>query len=268
MWILYFIPKNLLSFIVGVLTRVRLPKPLGPRTLQWFIKRYHIDMSEAEFSSYPSIGDLFTRRLKPGLRPISQANYVHPADSQITLSHPIKGDDLIQAKDKTYSLKEFIKGTDNELSALRNGQALTYYLCPTDYHRVHSPVDGEITSCYYIPGRLWPVNPWSVENISQLFSVNERVVIWIKTTKGPLALVMVGATNVGRITLPFEPGVTTNNKHFRRPQQFNYTSPKAIQKGEELGVFHMGSTVIVLAAPGIAPTSIKTPLKVRFGEKG
>ena len=272
MWVLYFIPKNLLSFIVGKLVQVRLLKPLGPWTVQWFIKYYNIDISEAKQDSYPSIGDLFVRQLKPGLRPISHASYVHPADSEIVTAHPIESDHLVQTKGKTYSLKEFIKGSDEELSVLRYGWALTYYLCPTDYHRVHSPVEGEIESCRYIPGRLWPVNPWSVENISQLFSVNERVVISVMTARGPVTIVMVGATNVGRITLSFEPKIVTNREHFRQPHRIDYIHPQPIRKGEELGVFHMGSTVVVLAAPGVVesgktiPLIIKTPLRVRFGE--
>ena len=275
MWILYFIPKNLLSFIVGKLAQVCWPKPLGSWTVQWFIKRYHINVSEAEYDSYPSIGELFVRRLKPGVRPISQESYVHPVDAEIVMAHQIESDHLIQTKNKTYSLKKFIYGTEEELLTLGGGQAVTYYLCPTDYHRVHSPVDGEIEFCQYIPGRLWPVNPWSVEHISQVFSINERVVIWIQTQKGSIAVVMVGATNVGRITLSFDPQIITNNKHFRKPSRTNYTPPHFIRKGEELGIFYMGSTVIVLAAPDVIggkqalgrnPLGDRLPLKVHFGE--
>ena len=267
MWILHFIPKNLLSFIVGKLVQIRWPPPLGPWAVRWFIKCYNIDMSEAEQNSYPSIGSLFARRLKAGQRPISPSNYVHPADSKIIMAQKIENDHLIQAKNKTYSLKEFIKGTDKEVSILQKGQALTYYLCPTDYHRVHSPVDGEITSCHYIPGRLWPVNPWGVENISQLFSMNERVLIWIQTKRGPIVVAMVGAINVGRITLSFEPKIVTNYKHFRKNHKVDYTLPQPLKKGQELGVFHMGSTVIILAAQDIIPSNIpQIPLKVRLGE--
>lgn len=268
MWILYFVPKNLLSFIVGKIVQIRWPSPLGPWTVRWFVKRYHIDLSEAEKTFYPSIGALFVRRLKPGLRPISRSNYVHPTDSTLITSHPLEGNDLIQAKNKSYSLKELTRGTNQELSCLQGGWALTYYLSPTDYHRVHSPVDGEIRFCQYIPGRLWPVNPWSVENISQLFSVNERILIGIQTARGLLILVMVGATNVGRITLSFEPTIVTNRKHFCNSHRVDYTPTKSIKKGEELGVFNMGSTVIVLAAPGVTGSQslVKTPLKVCLGE--
>ena len=252
MWLLYLVPKNLLSFLVGRLAHIRWPKPLGPWTVQCFIKFYKVQMEEAEKDSYPSIGELFTRRLKPGVRPLSAESYVHPVDGHISSFHRIEGDDLIQAKGKFYSLKTFIGGSEGELSALEGGVALTYYLCPTDYHRVHSPVEGQIEFCRYIPGRLWPVNPWGVDHISQIFAINERVIMGLKTRRGFLTVVMVGATNVGRITLSFEPRIVTNHKHFRHSDEMVYAPPRFIEKGEELGVFNMGSTVIVLASEGVA----------------
>ncbi len=275
MWFLYFIPKNFLSFFVGKLVRIRCPQPLGFWLVQWFIKKYSIDMSEAEKDFYSSIGDLFVRRLKHGLRPLSQDHYVHPADSTLTGVQSIDGDQLIQAKDKFYSLKTFIHGTEEELKTFKGGGVLTYYLCPTDYHRVHSPMEGLVESCEYLPGRLWPVNPWSVENISQLFSINERVIIRLQTPHGPLILVMVGATNVGQITLSFEPEIITNVQHFRKPRRIHYSTPLPIKKGEELGVFHMGSTVIVLTSKNLNLVSTEIasqkptaplPAQVKWGE--
>ena len=266
-WILYFVPKNFLSFVVGRFVHIRWPAPLGPWLVEWFIKRYHVNMSEAKEASYNSIGELFTRYLKPGVRPICGASYVHPADSTLVQIQTIQGDFLVQAKGKTYSFKEFIKGTDQQVGEFYGGKALTYYLCPTDCHRVYSPMEGQINSCHYIPGRLWPVNPWAMEHISQLFSLNERVVTWIKTPRGPLVVVMVGATNVGWISLSFEK-IKTNHKPFRRPLYITYLERVVrIQKAQELGAFHMGSTVIVLAAKGVIEmTECSLPLKVYLGQ--
>ena len=245
-YLLYFIPKNLLSFFVGKFVAIKLPAPLGYWSVQWFASRYNLNMDEAEHSlaTYETIAQLFTRRLKPGIRPIGQG-FVHPVDGQLTRIAPILGGELIQAKGKTYSIKEFLDN-DPRIKNLEGGHCLTYYLCPTDYHRVHAPVSAKITDCKHIPGRLWPVNPWSVENITQLFSVNERLIIWLQTEHGPIAYVMVGATNVGKMSLTFDSELVTNNSHWRQKVHKEYSPPVTVEKGYELGVFNMGSTVIIL----------------------
>lgn len=248
MWLLYIVPKNLLSFLVGWIVRLKLPFGWGAWSVKWFIRYYQINMNEAESSDYLSIGQLFTRKLKEGARPLDSSFYVHPADAKITNCGVIEKNILFQAKGKQYQTSDLLKDS----SRSREGWSyLTYYLCPTDYHRVHSPVSGEILECTYIPGRLWPVNPWSVNHISQLFSVNERVVIKIKTEKGIVFAAMVGATNVGRISLGFEPSIVTNTQLFKKEKLCSYNPPQPIVKGSELGVFHMGSTVIVIAEKGI-----------------
>jgi phosphatidylserine decarboxylase len=201
-------------------------------------------LAEAEFSifKYPSIGAFFTRRLKPGIRPIAKNDFVHPADSLISQASELQNSELIQAKGKTYSLTEFV--ADLELSKkLQNGFFATYYLCPTDYHRVHSPVSGVIKKRIHIPGDLWPVNSWSTENIDSVFAVNERVVVEIETQQGMVAVVFVGATNVGKISLSFESDFFSNQGRQNKTTKLHKTP---IQKGDELGVFHMGSTVVVI----------------------
>src|SRR5690606_30652682 len=141
-----------------------------------------------------------------------------------------------------------------------------YYLCPTDYHRVHSPVDGKITEIHYIPGKLWPVNNWSVSNIKNLFAINERVVVIIETPKGKCALVMVGATNVGKMTVTFDQGILTNNFFDRSPVKKKYPTPIEVKKGEDLGAFHMGSTVVMVYEKSFFGTTDKFNVgKVRMG---
>ena len=270
-WVLYLVPKNLLSLIVGIVVSLPLPNGLRIFSMKWFAKRYNINMDEAEknIEEYKSINDLFTRKLKPGIRPIASSNLVHPADSEITVAQKIKPNQFIQAKGKSYSLTSVAGGGFVEEGYFEEGYHLTYYLCPTDYHRVHSPVDGKILGYTYLPGRLWPVNPWSVEHVSQLFAVNERVTIWIESSNGVVGVNMVGATNVGKITLAFDQEFITNNKHFRKDEVKKYDQPISVKKGDELGTFNMGSTVLLFLPKSIVPEAfdMELPQKVKYGAK-
>lgn len=234
---------------MGTLVHLKLPRFLAPLN-RWiiakFAKAYRIDLNEAEKSidQYPSLGEFFVRKLKPGLRPIADSWAVHPADAVITQISPIQEGKLIQAKNKFFSLQNLTK--DNQ-ALVKWGQGFfaTYYLCPTDYHRVHSPVSGEITLVRYIPGALWPVNSWSTDNIEELFTVNERVLVEIKTDKGLVAAIFVGATNVGQIILSFDSEIHGNQLGSKTIVEKSYSGLK-IKKGDELGMFRMGSTVVML----------------------
>jgi phosphatidylserine decarboxylase len=246
MEILKVLPKNAISRLTGGLVALEHPRWVAQNARDWFIKRYNINMSEAELplESYPSIAKLFTRKLKPGIRPIGEG-LVHPCDGQLTCAEQIDSNRLIQAKGQHYKLNELLVD-EQALNTYGGGAHLVYYLCPTDYHRVHAPVDGEITDVVHVPGALWPVNEWSVQNISDLFSVNERVIFNIKTALGPVALVMVGATNVGKITVSFDPCVVGNQGDFKTPHRKHYDNPVRVKKGDELGIFNMGSTVVMI----------------------
>jgi len=212
-----------------------------------FGKAYNINFQEAEKSvdQYASIGDFFVRKLKPGARPVAENPLVHPADSRISQIGEIAQGRCIQAKGKSYSVLELLGGNEALAKQFDAGLFATYYLCPTDYHRVHSPVEGEILRATHIPGALWPVNDWSTANIENLFGKNERVVVEIKSRLGPCALVFVGATNVGQMRMTFDSEIVTN---VCGPQGLSktYSPPIAIQKGQDLGAFHMGSTVVMV----------------------
>ncbi len=241
-----FLPKNHLSYIVGQLVHMPLPSFVWTPIIKIFAWFYKIDLSEAEkpVSEYTSLGDFFVRKLKPGIRPVGDAWALHPADSVITQSAVISYGKLIQAKNKTYNVNEFLSDPQG-LSKFEGGQFATYYLCPTDYHRVHSPVDGVITKVIHIPGALWPVNQWSTENIQELFSINERVYVEIKTNRGLVGLVFVAATNVGHIELSFDSEIHGNQFRVFKPlmkENLNIS----ISRGEEIGLFRMGSTVVML----------------------
>lgn len=225
---------------------VQWPGFLNTWVIRQFAKVYEINLEEAEYppEHYKSLGDFFVRKLKPGLRPVGSSWAVHPADSEITQASQIKEGNLIQAKDKVYNLKSFTRD-DEAMKKYADGQFLTYYLCPTDYHRVHSPVDGEIVLVRHIPGALWPVNSWSTENIQELFSINERVFVEIKTSRGLVGVMFVGATNVGQIELTFDSGIRGNQLLGDGIQEKKYSGIN-IKKGDELGMFRMGSTVVML----------------------
>ncbi len=270
MTILYWVPKNLMSYWVGKFIHLRFPQPIRGFLIRVFARAYRIRVNEAEkpIDSYQSIGDFFIRKLKPGLRPVAGADYVHPADSKMTARGTVIGKQLIQAKGSTYSLGAFLQ--DSSEDRWQKGYFITYYLCPTDYHRVHSPVDGFIKEVRYVPGNLWPVNDWSISNIKDLFVKNERVIIEIETQKGPVAVVLVGATNVGSIRLVFEPSLRTNHTHKREPRKISYLEPVKVRRGDELGVFCMGSTVIVVTTSAWDQLKLTTqthePIAVQVGE--
>ncbi|MFV8259278.1 archaetidylserine decarboxylase [Bdellovibrio bacteriovorus] len=244
------LPKRRLSRWVGHFMHWKGPSLWARLSIRGFAWLYNIDLAEAEksYDQYPSIGEFFVRRLKPGIRPVGTGWAVHPADSKITQAAAIDNGTLIQAKGLTYKLKDFTQDPDSD-KKWAGGFFMTYYLCPTDYHRVHSPVDGNITDVRYMPGELWPVNEWSTTNVKDLFSVNERVLVEIETDLGPVGVVFVGATNVGHIVLSFDEKIRGNQKGPHIFEHKHYSPEIPVHKGSELGMFRMGSTVVMLYPP-------------------
>lgn len=248
------LPKNDLSHAVGKFVHKPLPGALGRKSVEWFAKYYNINLDEAEhpIAHYKTIGDLFIRKLKAGVRPVGEG-VVHCADAMINEAGPIKDLTLIQAKGRLYTVNELL-GDGPYASVFEGGAFATYYLCPTDYHRVHSPVDGEILWLNHLPGKMWPVNDWSVNSIENLFGINERVALVIQTPKGKVALVMVAATNVGNMSMTVDETVSTKYRpKNRKPTQKSYSPALPIKRGDEVGIFHMGSTVVMLFEKGVLP---------------
>ena len=278
------LPRNGLSHWVGRLAHKKIPGPLGQASVAWFAKRYAIDLSEAEhpLESYESIGALFSRRLRPGVRPIGKG-IVHPADGRLSECGVIENQRCIQAKGKDYGIAELL-GDAESAKIFEGGTYMTYYLCPTDYHRVHAPVDGRLTWLTHSPGDMWPVNEWSVNAIFDLFPTNERVSVGIETEEGRVALVMVAATNVGNMTMTFDSEIRTNSRLLRQASGSGQDVPSprsrkstakfydpaiGIRKGDEIGVFNMGSTVVMLYEKGMVPRGVFEALRgrpVRMGE--
>lgn len=247
-FITHFLPRRRLSRYLGRLMHWEGPRWWANFSVRTFASLYRINLDEAEkpIEDYKSIGDFFVRKLKPGVRPLASGAWaLHPTDSVITQSGVIEEQTMIQAKGLTYQVDEFTDNSD-ALSHWEGGFFVTYYLCPTDYHRVHSPVTGKIVKVRYVPGDLWPVNEWSTQNIPELFVKNERVVIEIETEFGLVGYVMVGATNVGFMELSFDSEIVTNQAGPAIKKERVYDPPLLVVKGQELGMFRMGSTVVVL----------------------
>ncbi len=244
--------RRWLSSTVGFIARLQQPRPLIWLLMVWFQRRYKLDMNEAEkpLNQYKSLVDLFTRKLKPELRPIGSSNLIHPCDSEILRYGKIENDTLIQAKGIDYNLQEFIP-LPNVRDQFNFGHYITYYLCPTDYHRVHSPIKGEIKRVKHIPGDLYPVHKSMVKRQSKLYCANERVYVEIQSEWGPIGVVFVGATNVGSIRLSFEAKIRGNSSA-SKTDLLVYNPALSVQKGAELGSFHMGSTIVLILSSSVA----------------
>lgn len=240
-------PKNELSRLGGWHASKVLRGPAGKAAIKWFVKHYNVNTDEIEkpADEYNSLADFFIRKLKPGAREIDPRPdaIVSPVDGLVSNFGDINGDTLIQAKGKDYTLNALLADTEYAETFI-NGKYVTLYLSPRDYHRMHTPLDGSVYAMRYIPGKLFSVNAFGVRNIDNLFAVNERLVNYFDTAAGKVAYIMVGAMNVGRIRVVYDEFATNTKKTsaFYKP----YDKPHEFQKGDEIGRFELGSTVILL----------------------
>jgi phosphatidylserine decarboxylase len=213
-----------------------------------FVKRYNVNMSEAAHADpahYKSFNEFFTRPLKDGVRPLASSAWVCPVDGAISQCGAIEHDQIFQAKGHQYSTRALVGG-DTELAAqFQNGQFATLYLSPRDYHRIHMPIAGKLLRMIHVPGDLFSVNPTTARGVPGLFARNERVVCEFKTEKGPMVLVLVGATIVGSMATVWHGQV--NPPRPGTVREWHYESQDVqLQKGEEMGRFLLGSTVVML----------------------
>lgn len=250
----YVTPQLGVSNLAGRLADNDRSPALKNRVIKWFIGRYGVDMSEAAEpnpEAYATFNDFFTRELKPGIRPLAdgEKTLVSPVDGAISQLGQVTGDRVFQAKGQSFSLSELLGGEEATTAPFADGEFSTIYLSPKDYHRIHMPMAGTLRQMIHVPGKLFSVNPVTAENVPNLFARNERVVCIFDTASGPMALVLVGAMIVGSVETRWA-GVVVPGR--RQVTSTLYEGEQAISfdKGEEMGRFRLGSTVIVVMPKG------------------
>jgi phosphatidylserine decarboxylase len=259
------VPKKRLSRVVRRLARVR-----SKTAVERFAARYHVALEEAEhpIEAYPTVLDLFTRRLKAGLRPLDPDPnaLLCPCDGRLYQQGPIAEGTLLQAKGKSFTLAALL-ASETRAVRFEGGSFITLYLSPKDYHRVHTPASGRIAGYTYVPGELYPVNPAAVAHVDGLFARNERLITHLDSERfGAVEVVMVGATCVGHIKVAYDESVETNAGATVVAEK-SYDPPRPIGRGDELGVFEMGSTVILILEPGMKLEPLAPDQVVRLGMK-
>ncbi len=245
----YLLPKQRLTTFAGRVAGAR-GGSMTTRLIRWFVGKYGVDMSEAanpDLGSYKSFNDFFTRPLKAGARPLAAADFVCPVDGAISQFGGIVGDQIFQAKAHRYTTAALVGGDQTLAAKFHDGQFANLYLSPKDYHRIHMPCDGRLKRMIYVPGALFSVNPTTALGIPGLFARNERVVCVFESADGPFVVVLVGATIVGSMATVWH-GVV-NPPRTGAIREWTYDDPQVVlKKGQEMGRFLLGSTVVMLFA--------------------
>jgi phosphatidylserine decarboxylase len=258
------LPRTRVSHAVGRLCETTLPAGVSRAVVGLYVRAYRVDLDECEAldGAYPSFDKFFTRQLKPGQRAIcpNAGEVASPADGRIEAIGPIDSDAELLVKGRPYRVAELV-GDDADARRYAGGQFAVVYLSPRDYHRVHAPVAGAITRVRSLPGDLFPVNAIGERHVPSLFSKNRRVAIVIDTpAMGRVTVTMVGAIIVGRITVNALPGADVPlGEHVLDP-------PYQVGKGDEIGIFHLGSTAIVFVEPGVTTPFGRGAGPVRLGQ--
>ncbi len=267
----HILPKQALTTFAGRVAGAQ-GGAVTTRLIRWFVARYAVDMREAadpDVACYRSFNDFFTRPLKDGARPIAAADFVCPVDGAISQFGAIDDHHMVQAKGHRFTTTQLVGGDAALADPFRHGSFANLYLSPSDYHRVHMPCDGRLERMIHVPGKLFSVNPVTARGVPNLFARNERVVcVFDSVEHGRFVMVLVGATIVGSMATVWH-GVV-NPKRTGAPAEWSYADRDIVlRKGEEMGRFLLGSTIILLLQPGtIAFDKDWAPeRKVRLGER-
>ncbi|MCA8925478.1 MAG: phosphatidylserine decarboxylase [Planctomycetes bacterium] len=259
LWFLWLLPKNLVSKIGGWFAGIRWPGPLLRLQLRAYAWTWGANLEEVRdpLSSFRSMQEFFVRRLKPGARPIDPGPdaFVSPCDGAWGEAGRVEQGQLMQVKGRPYSLAELL-GSEEEAQAYEGGAYATLYLSPKDYHRFHSPCAMTVLRSRYLPGSLWPVNKVGVYGVPGLFAQNERIVSTCAVGEHRLAYIPVGATVVGKVRLTYSE-LTTNVRG--GPREEEHEPPVELDKGDEVGEFRFGSTVVLVATPGLLELDVQPP---------
>ncbi len=235
---------------MGRLSDLDGPPALVQRAVDTFVRVYDVDMSEAVIpdGGFPTFDAFFTRALRDGARPVDPdpASFVCPADGRLLDAGPIDERAIFSVKGRLYEAGELL-GDREAASRYEGGTFAVIYLAPPDYHRVHAPAEGRVTAVRHVTGTLYPVNAIGMEHIEGLFTENERVVVHQEGDEHDVATILVGAIGVGRIGISFD-DVLTNVGRDEGLREYRDEGP-LLRRGDEVGMFHLGSTAIVLVGP-------------------
>jgi phosphatidylserine decarboxylase len=267
----YILPHHALSGLMSKLTHSE-NKTWKNLFIKQIIKHYGVNMAEAlqsDITAYNSFNEFFTRELKPGIRPLStEANAIAcPCDGAVSQAGKITDGQIFQAKGKSFNVIDLLGGKAKRAAPFNNGIFTTIYLSPKDYHRLHMPLTGTLREMVHIPGRLFSVNPATVNSVPNLFARNERVAAIFDTDAGPMALILVGAIFVSSVEMVWHGVVTPPSVSSVQSWQYGEDAP-SIKIGEEMGRFNMGSTIIVLFGKDQAQWDVefKAEQPVKLGE--
>ncbi|KQQ40234.1 phosphatidylserine decarboxylase [Duganella sp. Leaf126] len=243
----YLLPKGALTNFAGRVAGAR-GGAMTTRLIRWFVGRYDVNMGEAlnpDIASYASFNEFFTRALRPDARPLANAAFICPVDGRISQFGAIEDDQIFQAKGHRFTTTALVGGDPALAAKFQHGSFANLYLSPRDYHRIHMPVDGKLTRMIYVPGELFSVNPTTARGIPGLFARNERVVCVFDTAHGPFVMTLVGATIVGSMATVWHGLV--NPPRLPKVTEWTYDDQHIVlKKGDELGRFLLGSTVVML----------------------
>lgn len=267
----YLLPKHWLTAVIYRIARIR-NKTVKNFLITRFVKLYDVDVEEIKLDlpdDFASFNDFFIRELNDDARDIDDDadSIVAPADGAISLAGSLNDNSLLQAKGIEYSLEDLLTTDLDECASYANGRFATIYLAPYNYHRVHAPFDGKLVAARYVPGDLFSVNDATAARVAGLFRRNERLIMHFRTARGPAALIFVGALNVGSISTPWSGEI--------RPRKAGIVDAIDIsrygtdtQKGDLLGWFNMGSTVILLLPDGTGEwrENLEPGTTLRMGE--
>lgn len=268
--LLDLLPRKRISRAMGRAADLRAPKPILAPAIEAFVKAYEVDLDEAVVprEGFASFDEFFTRRLRPGSRPVDSdaGAVVSPADGKVEDLGPVDASGSLLVKGKRYTVAELV-GDDSSARPFAGGHYFVVYLSPRDYHRVHAPVSGVVEGLRHVGGTLFPVNAIGLQHVPQLFAVNERVAVEQRSpVLGVVTTIMVGAIGVGRISVSFDDLLTNVPGAAPGERRYGQDGPP-LERGEELGTFHLGSTAIVFVPPTRALRFVVAPgARVRVGE--
>jgi phosphatidylserine decarboxylase len=247
----HLLPKQALTSLMGWLAGAR-GGAATTAAIRAFVQRYGVNMAEAaqpDVAAFPTFNEFFTRALKPGARPLAQADLICPVDGAISQFGAIDGDCIFQAKGHHYTAQALVGGDGALAAHFHDGLFATLYLSPRDYHRIHMPCAGRLLRMIHVPGDLFSVNPATARGVPGLFARNERVVCVFDGDAGPWVLVLVGATIVGSMATVWH-GVVNPPRPGTVREWTYHDQDIRLAQGQEMGRFLLGSTVVMLFPAG------------------